>query len=89
METVWNVLKWVLVALVTGFVGYVGRFGAQWLIERARARRRAAGELSPQRPPPSGSSPAPRPGPTDEQKAEKKRAKAQAKAAKKGAKGQR
>ncbi len=35
-ETAWDVLKWILLVLAMGFIAYVGRFGAQWLIERWR-----------------------------------------------------
>jgi len=69
------VLKWVLLVLATGFVAYVGRFGAQWLIERWRARRQPPADAEPLR---------------DERsdmeawaKVEKKRVKARAKAEKK------
>ncbi len=81
---VWGVLRWVLLVLATGFVGYVGRFGAQWLIERARARRSLPADAPP--------------GPRQENsaavhadaraKAEKKRLKALAKAEKKRARTQ-
>ncbi len=87
METWWNVLKWVLIVLATGFVGYVGRFGAQWLIERARARRPAEQKSAPGSSPPAEASPVPQSELKDTQKAEKKRAKAQAKVAKKRVKG--
>ncbi len=87
METWWNVLKWVLIVLATGFVGYVGRFGAQWLIERARARRQAEQKSVPGSSPPAEGSPGPQSELKDAQKAEKKRAKAQSKAAKKRVKG--
>ena len=80
METWWNVLKWVLIVLATGFVGYVGRFGAQWLIERARARRQAAQKSTPGSSPPAEGPPVPQSEIKDAQKAKKKRAKAQAKA---------
>ena len=77
---------WVLIVLATGFVGYVGRFGAQWLIERARARRQAAEKSAPEGSPPAEGPPVPQSRLEDAQKAEKKRAKAHAKAAKKRAK---
>lgn len=83
VDTSWNVLKWVLVVLATGFVGYVGRFGAQWLIERARARRqgkrgdRAAVDS------PAVATSTFHSAPKEALKAEKKRAKAEAKAVKK------
>ena len=86
VDTWWSVLKWVLVVLATGFVGYVGRFGAQWLIERARARRqerrgdRAAVDS------PAVAASTSHSTPKDALKAEKKRAKTEAKAAKKRAK---
>lgn len=86
MESWWTVLKWVLIVLATGFVGYVGRFGAQWLIERARARRQAEQKSAPGSPPPAEGPPVPQSDLKDAQKAEKKRAKATAKAAKKRAK---
>lgn len=35
-ESVWNVLKWVLAALVAGFIGQFGRSYALRLIERRR-----------------------------------------------------
>ncbi|MGQ9852567.1 MAG: hypothetical protein ACUVTG_04110 [Candidatus Oleimicrobiaceae bacterium] len=76
METWWNVLKWVLVVLATGFVGYVGRFGAA--VDRAGPR--AAPDRESRHLPPGLD-------PKDALKAEKKRAKARAKAAKKRAKG--
>jgi len=75
LEAVWGVLRWVLLVLATGFVAYVGRFGAQWLIERWRARHR-----------PSADSDPPRDEGADTEtwaKVEKKRAKAWAKAEKK------
>lgn len=34
-----EIIKWILVVLVSGFIAYIGRFGAQWLIERQRAKR--------------------------------------------------
>jgi len=79
METWWNVLRWVLIVLATGFVGYVGRFGAQWLIDRARARRQAERSGTQERAPADAF---PGSDPKDALKVEKKRVKAQAKAAK-------
>jgi len=81
-ESVWNVLRWVLAALVAGFIGQFGRSYALRLIER---RRKASGP-----PPPSETRPQT---PLEvqleqdrleaEAKIEKKRVKAEAKKAKK------
>lgn len=38
-ESVWNVLKWVLAALVAGFIGQFGKSYALRIIERKRRRR--------------------------------------------------
>jgi hypothetical protein len=38
-ESVWNVLKWVLAALVAGFIGQFGKSLALHLMQRRRARR--------------------------------------------------
>ncbi len=79
LEAVWDVLKWVLLVLATGFVAYVGRFGAQWLIERWRARRAdVSSDASP---------PEEQVDPETWAKVEKKRAKAAAKVEKKRNKG--
>lgn len=86
MDTWWNVLKWVLVVLATGFVGYVGRFGAQWLIERARARRQEKKGDPAVADSPAAATSTSHSAPKGALKAEKKRAKAEAKAAKKRAK---
>ena len=40
-EAVWDVLKWVLAALVAGFIGQFGRSYAVHLMRRRRARRDA------------------------------------------------
>ncbi len=75
METWWNVLKWVLVVLATGFVGYVGRFGAQWLIERARARRQEKRADRPAENSPAAAAPTPHSAPQDALTAAKKKVK--------------
>ncbi|MGB2982988.1 MAG: hypothetical protein WBC63_03905 [Candidatus Bipolaricaulia bacterium] len=51
-ESVWNVLKWVLVVLVAGFIGQFGKSFALRLIEQRRKERRqtkasAAPQVSP------------------------------------------
>lgn len=89
MDSWWSVLKWVLIVLATGFVGYVGRFGAQWLIERAWARRQATQRSAPGSSLPAGGLSVPQSQLKDAQKAEKKRSKAQAKVAKKRVNGSR
>jgi hypothetical protein len=38
-ESVWNVLKWVLAALVAGFIGQFGKSFALRIIERRRRER--------------------------------------------------
>ena len=48
LEAVWNVLKWVLLVLVAGFIGQFGKSFALRLIER---RRRKRADLSPDEPP--------------------------------------
>jgi hypothetical protein len=78
-ESVWNVLRWVLAALVAGFIGQFGKSFALRLIERRRRER----ALHPQ-------DAVSKPAASDEGnrlealvKIEKKRAKAEAKRAKK------
>ncbi len=34
-----QILFWVLVTLAAGFVGYVGRYGAEWLLKRRRMKK--------------------------------------------------
>ncbi len=43
LDAVWDVLKWVLLVLVAGFIGQFGKSFALRLIERRRRRRKAAG----------------------------------------------
>lgn len=76
-----DVLKWILVALGAGFIGYFGRYLAMILIERAR-RKRTDTTVAVE---PSGETPA---SPEErlaqtQLKTEKKRVKAEAKKAKK------
>lgn len=82
LEAVWDVLKWVLLVLVAGFIGQFGKSFALKLIERRRAKT-------------AGSAPTVSPTPADprveiekaqldaQAKIEKKRAKAEVKRAKK------
>jgi hypothetical protein len=82
LEAVWDVLKWVLLVLVAGFIGQFGKSLALRLIERRRQKRIE---------PPPGSSRPPTPSEVEIEKArleaavkiEKKRAKAQVKRQKK------
>lgn len=67
-------VKWILIVMITGFIAYVGRFGAQWLIERYRAKGRPSAD-DPSRPDNNVSA--------VRAKMEKKRLKAAAKAEKK------
>ena len=46
-ESVWNVLRWVLAALIAGFIGQFGRSYALRLIER---RKRANASTTPEEP---------------------------------------
>ncbi len=39
MELLRQVLFWILVTLAAGFVGYVGRYGAEWLLKRRRMKK--------------------------------------------------
>ncbi len=75
MDSTWEVARWVLIVLATGFVAYLGRRCAQWLIDRRQARDRSAGA-----PPDSGLVPR---DPKTQAKREKKRLKALEKAEKK------
>ncbi len=42
MELLRQVLFWVLVTLAAGFIGYVGRYGAEWLLKRRRMKKEEA-----------------------------------------------
>ncbi|MFO8034784.1 MAG: hypothetical protein R6U88_06520 [Candidatus Bipolaricaulota bacterium] len=39
MEVLREVVFWAVVTLIAGFVGYVGRYGAEWLLKWRRQRR--------------------------------------------------
>jgi hypothetical protein len=43
-EEVWGVLKWVLAALVAGFIGQFGKSLAQFLMKRRRTRKSQPGD---------------------------------------------
>jgi biopolymer transport protein ExbB/TolQ len=81
-QQVWGVLKWVLAALVAGFVGQFGKSLALFLMKRRRARR-GLSDGSSDTGMPRTSSPSARIGDSNQMKVEKKRAKAQVKRLKK------
>ncbi len=39
LDSTWEVARWALLVLATGFVAYLGRRCAQWLIDRRRTDR--------------------------------------------------
>jgi len=79
-EAVWNVLKWVLLVLVAGFVGQFGKALAMRLIER---RKQSGADTEPPPRPLSEEAELERVRRAAEAKIEKKRAKAEVKRAKK------
>lgn len=86
-NTVLEVLKWVGIALAAGFVGYLGRYLAMMIIDRAR-KKKAKPPATPE-PPPTEEVPPDQDIMLEKQKLklEKKRAKAEAKKAKKAQRG--
>jgi len=51
LEAVWDVLKWVLLVLVAGFIGQFGKSFALRLLERRRSRRTTSSPDGPATPP--------------------------------------
>jgi len=39
MELLREIIFWIVVTLIAGFVGYVGRYGAEWLLKRRKQKR--------------------------------------------------